>query len=206
MASPSPAAAAIAAALAKIADDQLPILRAIWDSAVADLSRYGRLTYTSHDELQRCILSERMLIPTGFVDLTTWTPVSMIYDHLLAWSDIDQRKALLQRIVNAALPAGSHQPTILTLLEAYQHWAKTAVWEELHPNLNKRMKQFIRQRGWLYCPALPPPTLVVAPPPSAPSAPPAPVAEPVEPVAPVEEPEEEEHWPIEPMAEPIVAP
>lgn len=198
----SPTAAAIAAALAKIADGQLPILRGIWDSAVADLSRYGRLTYTSHDELQRCILSQRIHIPTGYVDLATWSPVSMIYNYLLECSDIDQRKALLQRIVDAALPAGTHRPSILTLLEAYQHWAKTAVWESPRMDLNKRMKQFVRQWAWLYCPALPPPALVVVPVP--PSAPPAPVPEPV--AEPVAEPQEEEHWPIEPMAEPIVAP
>lgn len=189
------------AALAKIADDRLPALRAVWDACVADLSTLGRLYYTSADAFYYFIGSQKTRILNGSLDLVTWSPVTAIRKHLLGGSDIEQRKALLQRVVDASVPAGTPRSPILLLLQAYQVWAKTAVWDSPTMDLNKRMKQFIRQCGWIYFPALPPP----APAPSAPPAPVAPVAPaPSAPPAPVEDPEEEEYWPIEPMAEPIV--
>jgi hypothetical protein len=182
--------AARLAALAKLSDDHLPALRAVWEASAADLSTLGRVYGVDSDGFCRFIFNERVILGYDSVYFATWSPVIAMRTYLLRSSDIEQRKALLKRVVDAAVPADTPRPPILTLLQAYQLWAKTALWDSPMMDLNKRMKQFIRQCGWMYFPGLALPT-VVSPTPVEPSAPPAPV---------------EEEWPIEPMDDPIIEP
>lgn len=181
------------AALAIIANDNLPALRAIWDREIVELSTIGNLDncVTTDYELHSFITNERLRIahPDYYDDFTTWTPTLVIREYIMLMSDIKRREAILKRIIKAA--AGhtvvTSSATIISILQAYQIWAKNTFWDSPEWGLKMqmkqfktRMRQFIRECGWMYIPTLSPPA-------PAPSALPEPITEPI----------------TEPMAEPM---
>lgn len=130
-------------------------LRAAWDAAISELSTLGRLSYAANaTDFSLFLWRHQCEIIEGTINPATVSPITAMRKYLLRNSDIDKRRELLDHIVASSIPTGTPRPPSLALLAGYQLWAKTAVWEDSHPNLNKRMKQFIRQCGWMYFPIL----------------------------------------------------
>lgn len=172
--------------VAAIAADRLPALQALWDALVAHYTRLDRsiVTYRFDDYL----LFVELRLRTRVLDPTTWTPRSSMRAFIEECNySIEPRRNLLRRVISRVSSTDPSDTMLDDVLIAYNTWAETAVWETERPNLNIRMKQFMRQCGWLYFSDVAPPA------PITPTAPTVPVVEPTP-------------APVEPIAEPIVEP
>jgi len=187
--------AALAVALSTLDTSVAPGPKFLWDAICADLSRFGLIynggaAHGYERFIRDCIhdLSNGIINPEGW-DLYTEMKKHISNGYGI---HIDRRVALLTRIITRLYPGRATQDVRQVILPAYTRYATTAVWEDVCPDLNKRMKQFMSEAGWMFVVGATRP----APPAPAPSAPPAPV----EPIA------EPDPTPVEPIAEPIVGP
>lgn len=143
--------AARAAALATLDDCHHPALRDMWDVLLADAKRYARVFVTSSD-FTSFIEAKRFSLSRGYTNPTTWSPLHAMKDYLSG--DIAKRIFLLKHVITRAYGTG-WQPTesqLKDILAQYQVWSHTVIWDVPCPCLNKRMKQFVRDCGWMFAP------------------------------------------------------
>ena len=224
--------AALAVALSTLDTSVAPGPKFLWDTICADLSRFGLIYNGGAHGYERFIRMSTIDLRSGAINPEGWdlyTEMKKFISHGYGIHE-GRRVALLTRIITRLYPGRATQDVRQVILPAYTRYAATAVWEIEHPDLNMRMKQFMREAGWMFvigatrpvaaapAPSAPPAPVELAPAPSAPPAPVEPIAEPEvdflretidilyqrafgDESAPVEP----IVGPIEPMAEPIVA-
>lgn len=140
-----------AAALATLDDCHHPALRAMWDVLLADAKRYARVFVTSSD-FPSFIEAKRFSLSRGYTNPTTWSPLEAMKSYLSG--DIAARIFLLKHVITRAYGT-VWQPTesqLKDILALYQVWSLTAIWDTPCPCRNKRMKQFVRDCGWMFAP------------------------------------------------------
>jgi hypothetical protein len=198
--------AALAVALSTLDTSVAPGPKFLWDAICADLSRFGLIYNGAAHGYERFIRDCIHDLSNGIINPEGWDLYTEMKKFISNGYGIhtDRRVALLTRIITRLYPGRATQDVRQVILPAYTRYAATAVWEIERPDLNMRMKQFMREAGWMFvigatrpvaaapAPSAPPAPVDLAPAPSAPPAPvdlaPAPSAPPA-PVEPIAEPE-----------------
>jgi hypothetical protein len=138
---------AAAAALLTLSPEN-PYLLKTWDLLTAEYERYCRID--DFATLPLYIHIQRVHLTGVFADTLaeTWSMYESMLEFFEEFSGIRSRRALMKRIVSPFFGESVSDNILNMLLAQYQVYAKTAAWEELRPNLNKRMKQFAREEGY----------------------------------------------------------
>lgn len=156
---------AAAAALRTLSVEN-PCLLKTWDLLQAEYERYCRID--DWCSLPRYIHVQEVHLGGVFADriAETWSMHKSMLDFFERFSGIQARRALMKRIVSPFFGESVTDDILNMLLAQYQKYAEDALWDEPRPNLNKRMKQFAREEGYVVKPAepVPAPTEPVAEP------------------------------------------
>lgn len=142
--------ATLATALSTLDTSVAPGPKFLWDSIVADLSRYGKVHSSSTTGFERFIRESTTALRAGIIRPADWNLYTRMREFLTQYMDTPKRVALLTHIINRLYPGRATQDVREVILPAYTRYAATAVWEVSFPDLNRRMKQFMCQVGWMF--------------------------------------------------------
>lgn len=125
-----------------------PELQLIWNELIADTSRMLSRPYNGHICFLDYFQDRRLHTPH-------WVPAEWcLRSDMRLWIEIHHgvvtRIQLLKHVISHYYDDEVEDDKLRGMLIAYHHWAPNAIWDTPRPNLNNRMKQFVREVGPLY--------------------------------------------------------